>query len=176
MTDRPPLITIDAVASVACATLRQAHRLQPMLHIVRPDRAEIAVLADLPDSSGGRRAAMAAVGQRVAADGPVQVVYLVIEAWAVDLSPAAYAQGDYVQPRNHPARRDILVIQSWYPDGRPTERRQFTVILDGAVVTDVRPDPASAGWREMRNVMLDGFAEGYRAALPPATPPREARP
>jgi hypothetical protein len=176
VTDRPAPVTIDEVATVACATLRQAHRLQPMLHIVRAERDEIAVLADLPDSSGGRQAAMAAVGGLVGAAGPVQVVYLVIEAWAVDLSPAAYAQGDYVQPRHHPARRDILVIQSWYPDERPTERRQFTVVLDGARVTDVRPDPASAAWRETRNVMLDGFAAGYRAASPLAPSPREPRP
>jgi hypothetical protein len=172
MSKRPAIPTIDEVADVTCTMLRQCHNLEPMLHVCRPDRDELVLLADLPDTADGREAAAAAVAATVGVSGPIRAVYLILEAWAVEKTQEEYARGGYVQPRHDPARRDILLIYGWYPDGRPIERRQFAVAKDGDKVTGLTEERAARRSHEAHNTLLDGFVAGYQAARA-AKPARE---
>lgn len=172
MPKRPAIPTIDEVAQVTCDMLRKCYNLQPMLHLCRVERDDIVLLADLPDSADGRQAACALVGANAAAAGPLLAAFLIMEAWAVDISLASYQAGGHPAPRHHPDRRDILLVYGWHPDGRPVERRQFAVTKTDAGVTAVVEEPIHRADREQHNTLLDGFVAGYTQARA-AGPQRE---
>src|SRR5580765_6442833 len=151
MASRPAPLTIDEVALTTCDLLLKVHNLEPMLHVCRPDRDELILLKGLPSSADGRERALAELGHRTALAGPVLAVFLLMEAWAVELPPGTDTRGPLPHPRHHPDRRDILVVYGWYPDRRPVERRQFTVRKDGDRVVGIDPELTASDYHEQHN-------------------------
>ena len=136
----------------------------PAVMLIAARAMTIRLLIDMPGTATDRQDLLAEIGARIGTArqdvGPLNYVFLAVEAWMVRRHEAL----SDVSPKEHPGRIEILSVVNWQSETNAYQVRIYRILrYDDGKVRDL---VVEQDWEEARAYHVEAFVNAYTQMLP----------